>query len=84
MIYDIKFYPRAEKDLNKILVKDKTRIFKSLLSLKENSLAGKKLKGSFSGYYSLRVWPYRIIYCIRNKECLIIIIRISQRKDVYR
>lgn len=84
MVYNIKFYPKAEKDLNKILEKDKIRIFKALFSLKQNPLSGKKLKGNFSAYYSLRVWPYRIIYCIRNKECLIIVIRIKQRKDVYR
>jgi len=84
MIYNVRFYPRAEKDLDKISVKDKTRVLKSLVSLEKDPFAGKKLKGDFSGYYSLRVWPYRIIYCVRNNECLIIIIRISQRKDVYK
>jgi mRNA interferase RelE/StbE len=84
MIYNVRFYPRAEKDLDKISVKDKTRILKSLVSLGKDPFAGKKLKGDCSGYYSLRVWPYRIIYCVRNHECLIIIIRISQRKDVYK
>lgn len=84
MIYDVRFFSKAEKDLDKISDKDKTRIKKSLVSLVQDPFIGKKLKGNFFGYYSLRVWPYRIIYCVRNHECLIIIIRISQRKDAYK
>ncbi len=77
MNFNIKFYPRAEKDLDKIPQNDRLRILKSLLSLQKDPHIGKKLKGEFTGYYSIRVWPYRIIYCIVNKECLIVVIRIG-------
>ena len=84
MNYNIKLYPKAEKQLNKLSEKDKVRILKSLLGLQSNPYSGKKLKGEFAGFYSIKVWPYRIIYIIKNKKCLIIVIKIGQREGIYK
>lgn len=84
MTYQVKFYPKAEKNLAKLSEKDTVRILKSLLTLESNPYLGKKLRGEYSGYYSIRVWPYRIIYFIKNRECLVIVIRIGQREGVYK
>ncbi|MBU1177273.1 type II toxin-antitoxin system RelE/ParE family toxin, partial [Patescibacteria group bacterium] len=40
---------------------------------------GKRLKGELKSYYSYRVWSYRIIYEIKKKELVILIIRIDYR-----
>ena len=45
---------------------------------------GKKLKGELRGQYSIRVWPYRIIYQIYKKELIITIIDVGHRQGVYR
>lgn len=34
--------------------------------------------------WSLRVWPYRIIYQIKNKELVILIIKVGHRQGIYR
>lgn len=44
----------------------------------------KKLKGEFEGVYRYRIGDYRLFYQIKNKQVLIIILDISERKDSYR
>lgn len=83
MEYHIRFAPKAEKDLAKIKARDRVRILLALHGLEESPFSGKKLKGEFSGLYSARVWPYRIIYAVYKKELLVLIIRIGHRQGVY-
>jgi len=78
------FTPNTQKILSKL--KDKKlekRIWDAKSKLEHNPLAGKKLTGKLEGQYSLRIWPYRIIYFI-NREKDLIITDVRHRKDVYR
>ncbi len=78
------FTPNTQKILSKL--KDKKlekRILQAKSKLEQNPLAGKKLTGKLEGQYSLRIWPYRIVYFI-NQEKDLIITDIRHRKDVYR
>lgn len=78
------FTPNSAKLFQKIKdEKLKERIRSVLKKLAENSLLGKKLKGELSGQYTVRVWPYRIVYYIDYKKD-VIITDIGHRKDVYR
>jgi len=63
--------------------KIKNRITQGLQKLSQNPYAGKKLRGKLSGTYSLKIWPYRILYEI-NKTKDIIVTDIRHRRDVYR
>lgn len=83
MEYHIRFAPKAEKDLAKIKGRNRARILLALHGLEENPFFGKKLKGELDGLYSIRVWPYRIIYAAYKKELLILIVRIGHRQGVY-
>ncbi len=83
-MYQIIFSRTAEKDLDKIGKKDKPHIFAALFDLRKEPYSGKKLKGKFQDYYSLRVGAYRIIYKIYKKEVEILIIRIGQRQGAYK
>jgi mRNA interferase RelE/StbE len=83
MAYQVIIKPKAEKELAKIPGKDKERILFGIVSLKSDPYIGKKLQGKYINYYSLRVWPYRIIYRILKKEFLVIIILIGQRQGMY-
>ncbi len=74
----------AQNDLHKIPVEIHEKIFIALKALQENSFRGKYLRGRLHGHYSLRVWPYRIIYKIYKEEQLIQVIRIGHRQGVYR
>jgi len=61
----------------------KDKITQSLQKLAQNPYTGKKLKGKLQGTYSLRIWPYRILYEI-TKTKNIILTDIGYRKEIYK
>lgn len=78
------FAPNSQKLFNKIKErKIKTKIEIGISKLIINPYIGKKLEGEFEGQYSIRVWPYRIVYYI-SKEKNVIITDIGHRKEVYK
>ena len=82
-MYQILFSKAAVKDIDKIDKKNKPHIFAALFDLRKDPYSGKKLKGKFQDYYSLRVGFYRIIYKIYKKELNILVIRIGHRQGIY-
>ncbi len=84
-MYKVAYLDSVEKDLKKL---DKS-IVKKILNRIETYLArdpkelGKPLKGEFQGYWRYRWGDYRVIYKISEREVLILVLRISNRKDVY-
>jgi mRNA interferase RelE/StbE len=45
--------------------------------------SGKALTGRYKGLFSWRFSSYRIVYEILEKRLLIVVLRVSHRKDVY-
>lgn len=83
-MYKIILTKPAFKNLKKIDLHYQQAIKKSLNKLAENPLVGQPLKGKLKGLWKLKISRYRIIYSIKNKKLLIIVIAIRHRKDVYR
>jgi len=75
---------KAEKSLDEISEPWQGRIVIVLRRLTVNPHLGKKLEGKYKNYYSIRVWPYRIIYTIKNKELIVQVIEIEHRGGAYR
>ena len=84
MAYSLFFKRVAEKSIEKLSDKEKSKIDAVLSSLKEDPFSGKKLKGEFEGFYSVRMWPYRIIYTIFKKELIVLVVDVGHRKEVYK
>ena len=86
-VYTLKFLGRALQDLKKIdlpfqkIIKEKLLILAENPALLKNNI--KKLSGTKEDYYRLRVGSYRIIYEKRDKELIILIIRIGHRREIY-
>jgi len=84
-VYKVAYLDSVEEDLKKL---NKTTVRK-ILNRIETYLAqdpkelGKPLKGEFQGYWRYRWGDYRVIYKISEREILILVLRISNRKDVY-
>ncbi|MFA5093391.1 MAG: type II toxin-antitoxin system RelE/ParE family toxin [Candidatus Omnitrophota bacterium] len=84
-MYKVAYLDSVEQDLRKL---DKA-IARKILNRIETYLArdpkelGKPLKGEFQGYWRYRWGDYRVIYKISDREILITVLRISNRKDVY-
>ena len=85
MAYKVVYLDQVEQDLKKL---DKS-VVKKILARIETYLVldpkelGKALKGEFQGYWRYRWGDYRVIYKISEREILILILRISHRKDAY-
>ncbi|MBP9690498.1 type II toxin-antitoxin system RelE/ParE family toxin [Candidatus Woesebacteria bacterium] len=72
----------AQKELDTITPKVKDKIIKKLRQIETAPLSGKRLSGRLREFYSLRAWPYRIIYQILNEA--VWIVHSMHGKDVYK
>jgi len=85
-MYRVVYLDQVEDDLRKL---DKP-VVRKILARIETYLAqdpkglGKQLTGEFQGYWRYRWGDYRVIYKISEREILIIVLRISHRKEVYK
>jgi mRNA interferase RelE/StbE len=59
------------------------RVLQALEALASDPLLGKPLVGELKGLRSYRVWPYRILYEIRKRELIVLVVRIGHRQGVY-
>ena len=82
--YTIEYARSARKELERLPSEMQDRITHAIGELQENPRppGSKKLKGSDK--YRIRVGRYRVIYEIHSKAVIVLIVRISHRKDAYR
>jgi len=83
MRHQLRFLPKAEKELNKIDIKLREKILIALDRIAQNPYSGKKLAGEYKNHYVCRAWPYRIIYLVTKNLLLVLVVRISHRQGVY-
>jgi len=85
MAYSILLAPPAERHLTSLTDSVQKRIVKRLKSLRENPRPQgvKKLAGE-EDLYRIREGTYRIIYTIQDKELIVLVVKIGDRKEVYR
>ena len=93
-MYKIEFSANSKKDLDFLDKPIKLFVLKSLADFQNNFNADyekeliktgkiKALKGDWSGYYRLRLRTYMVIYVKEVDKLIILIVRISHRKDAY-
>lgn len=83
-MYHLEVKKRAAKEIAALQKKDKQRVLEALDTLRENPFVGKKLEGDYQGSWSLRVWPYRIIYLIDRKVVTVWVLRVKHRQGAYK
>lgn len=83
MVYQLRIKPSAEKKLNKLSEKDYYRALAAFGIIANDPFVGKKLGGKRHGQWSMRIWPYRIIYTIYKRELMIVVIDIGHRQGIY-
>lgn len=89
MAWRIEFDPAADKELGKLDPQTARRILTFLHSrvaqLEDPRSIGEALKGSRLGeFWKYRVGDYRIISHIEDATVRILVVRIGNRRDVYR
>jgi mRNA interferase RelE/StbE len=85
LAYRIEFAPRAERDFSALDGSIRKRIARRIDALAQNPYpAGiKKLAGD-DHIYRLRVGDYRILYQVKVRALLVLIVGIGHRREIYR
>jgi mRNA interferase RelE/StbE len=81
--YRILFTKEAKKNIEKLDPSIAKIVGKAIESLARTPVKGKPLAYDLAGLRSLRTSDYRIIYRIKEKELLIIVIAVGPRKEIY-
>ncbi len=84
-MYEIQLKREPEKFIRKQSRKIQIQIISALRKLQKDPRPrqAKKLSG-LDELYRIRAGDYRIVYMIREKRLLILVVRIAHRKDVYK
>lgn len=85
--YSLSILPDARKDLDALPLKRRRQVEQRILRLAEDPFPpdAKSLKGKqFAGLHRVRSGDYRIIYQVERQKLLVLVVKVGNRKDVYR
>ena len=82
--YSLEFAKSVRKDLKKIGKSDSSRILKAIDKLEVNPRPPTCKKLTDRELYRIRVGSYMVVYEIFDLRLVIMIVKIGDRKDVYR
>ncbi|MEX2606066.1 MAG: type II toxin-antitoxin system RelE/ParE family toxin [Kiritimatiellia bacterium] len=82
--YEIVFKKSVKKDLKKVPKEDVLKILKLIRSLAENPRPPQVKKLSGQDRYRMRKGNYRILYSIEDDKLIITVVKVGDRRDVYR
>lgn len=85
MTYSVRMDGRTRKVLDGLSGELRGRLVRKLLALEDNPRPSgvEKLSG-MDDIYRVRVGDWRIVYAIRDRELVVIVIRVGHRREVYR
>lgn len=82
-VYSVEYTPAALTQLGKVTDPLRTQLAKRLHKLKDNPHAqADKLEGF--DFWKVRQGDFRAIFQIRDQTVLVLVVKIGNRKDVYR
>ena len=82
--YSLAFKKSVAKDLRSIPNPDVKRILKRIESLRENPRVKGSVKLSGQEQYRIRQGVYRIVYEIKDKELIVLVVKVGHRSKVYK
>jgi mRNA interferase RelE/StbE len=84
-VYSIEWDTKAVKELRALEKKDRQRILERVATLgRDPRPPGCKKLHKEQAAYRIRVGEYRVIYQIRDTQLLVLVVRVGNRRDVYR
>ena len=85
MAYAIEFAPSAKRELHKLPRDLQLKLNQRIdsLSIEPRPRGSKKLKGA-TELWRIRVGDYRVVYEVRDKILVVLVVRVAHRREVYR
>lgn len=85
MPYRVELVPAAQRQIKKLSLDVQQRILMAIEALAANPRPDgvKKMQGE-ENLYRVRQGDYRIIYQIQDKALLVVVVKVGDRRDVYR
>ena len=84
MKYRVVLVQSAQKEFNKAPRNIQEKVLLVFGALETNPYSGKPLRGEYAGVWTMRAWPFRVIYEIIEAALVVTVIRVRHRKDAYR
>lgn len=84
MNFSIRIKRSAARELARIPKPDRERLVAAIDRLAENPFVGETLKGRLRGLRRLRSGRYRVLYETWNDALIVLVVRVSHRRDAYR
>ena len=84
--YRVLIKPSAAREIEAVdQKKDRQRIVASILALADEPrpVGSEKLAGR-SDRYRIRIGRFRVVYSIADDDLVVLVVRVADRKDVYR
>ncbi|HBF12660.1 MAG TPA: hypothetical protein DDW49_04600 [Deltaproteobacteria bacterium] len=81
--FHLTFTTQAKTRLARLHPQLRREIRSSLDELKENPWVGKPLQRELTGFFSLKIRHYRVIYKVVEEKSLLEIMTLGQRKTIY-
>lgn len=75
--------PNAHKQYLKVPPRERLKIKRKLHALEQDPFLGKLLTGELAHRYSLKAWPYHILYVVNKSRKEIWILSILHRQGAY-
>jgi mRNA interferase RelE/StbE len=83
--YSLRIKPSAAREIEDIGSRsDRRRVVERIERLASEPRSRGCVKLAREGYYRIRQGRYRIVYEIRDAELVVLVIRVGDRRDVYR
>ena len=84
MRYAIRIKASAARELQRIEKSKREHLIAAIDRLAENPFAGSALKGELRGLRRIRVGDYRLLYEVRERDLLVLVLRAAHRREAYR
>jgi len=81
--YHARFTLESSRLIAKLPPEVKKSVRSAIDELREDPYQGSELAGEFTGYRSLKIRRYRIIYRLNDDESFLEIYHVGHRRDVY-
>jgi mRNA-degrading endonuclease RelE of RelBE toxin-antitoxin system len=81
---EIRISEQARKQYKKLSKIEQRKVAQKIQTIVDNPYVGKKLAGELDNRWSIRAWPYRVLYRIDKKQKSVEIISIAHRQGVYK